>query len=268
MSENFLKNKSHELRKRVVDIFEYGNRGHIPSAFSVIEILTTLYYQKIDLEKLVSNSPERDRIILSKGHGCLALYAILSDLGLIPEEELVKFCLPGSQLGGHPTKGKFKGIEASTGSLGLGPSLGAGMALQLKRLNSDGQVYVIVGDGETNEGSVWEALLSIGNKSLDNFTLIMDYNKFQSYGSTKEVCDLEPLKQKLESFKFETFEVDMIHEPENFLLALNEKPKGPKAVICHTIKGQGSKLLEGNLHWHHKSYLSKKQIDEVRESIK
>lgn len=267
MSNEFLNSKSYEIRQRIMDIFQYGNRGHIPSAFSVTEILSTLYFQHIDSEKIKINDPNRDRVILSKGHGCLALYAILNQLEVLSEDELKKFCRPGSNIGGHPTKGKILGIEASTGSLGLGPSVGVGMALQLKRQKSEGQVYVITGDGEINEGSVWESLLSCGNKHLNNFTLIVDYNKFQSYSSTKEVCDLEPLADKFRSFKFEVLEVDMIREPENFLLALREENKKPKAIICHTIKGQGSPILEGNLHWHHKSYLKTDQIKEIRDSI-
>jgi len=268
MAKEFLNQKSFELRNKVLDIFSYGNRGHIPSAFSVIEVLTTLYYQHVDIEKIKSNTEDRDRIILSKGHGCLSLYSILSDHGLIKDEELKSYCRPGSVLGGHPTKGKILGIEASTGSLGLGPSVAVGMATELKRKKRSSQVYVIVGDGEINEGSVWEALLSVGNKNLDNFTIIIDYNKFQSYSSTEEVCDLNPLKEKLEAFKLNTYEVDMINEPENLLLCLQEKSSTPKAIICHSIKGQGSELLEGNLHWHHKSYLSVEEVEKVRASLK
>ncbi len=268
MEKGFLNQKSFEIRNKVLDIFSYGNRGHIPSAFSIVETLTTLYYQYVDIEKIKNNSEDRDRIILSKGHGCLSLYSILHDHDLIKEDDLKTYCRPGSVLGGHPTKGKIVGIEASTGSLGLGPSVAVGMATELKRKGSPAEVFVLVGDGEINEGSVWEALLSVGNKDLDNFTIIVDYNKYQSYSSTEEVCDLDPLKQKLEAFKLKTFEVDMINEPESLLLCLQEKVSIPKAIICHSIKGQGSKLLEGNLHWHHKSYLSSEEVEKVRSSLK
>jgi len=142
--------KNYELRNTILDIFESGNRGHVPSAFSLLEILSTLYYRSANLDK--------DKILLSKGHGCLALYAILGDLNYFPREEFKKFCKPDGILGGHPTRFKVPGVEISAGSLGHGPSIATGMALNLKK--DDGKVYCIIGDGECNEGSVWEAALS------------------------------------------------------------------------------------------------------------
>lgn len=263
-----LKEKSKQIRLKSIDIFAYAGRGHLPSAFSIVEILVTLYYQFLNNNpKSVANN-NHDPIILSKGHGCISLYSILSDLNFITQDDLKYFCHKDGILGGHPTSFKIPGVEISTGSLGHGLSFATGMALVFKKNHSKRKVAVILGDGECNEGSIWEAALSINKHNLTNLITIIDYNKQQSYSSTEEVCPLEPFREKWEAFGFSVKEVDMVNKPHSLLEALQSSTTTPLAIICHTLKGQGSTLLEKNLSWHHKNRISTKQINELRESIK
>ncbi|TQE84004.1 transketolase [Leptospira noguchii] len=254
---------SKRLRKLVVEALEGGGRGHLGSSMSMIEILHVLYDGYLNISKDNYASPDRDRFILSKGHGCLALYAVLADKGFIPTDELKTFCKSDSRLGGHPERGKIPGVEASTGALGHGLPIGVGMAVAGKIRKKSYKVVVLTGDGEINEGSVWEAAMSAAKHKLSNLTVMVDYNKLQSYGSTKEVLDLEPLVDKWKSFGFETIEIDG-HNVEEIKSALNRlpfHPEKPSAIICHTIKGKGFPFAEGNAHWHHKSKLSKEEIE-------
>ncbi|OUR93633.1 transketolase [Halobacteriovorax marinus] len=261
-------NKCLDIRKEILDIFIKGGRGHLPSAFSLVEILVTLYYKKFNLTPDSFTSLDRDRVILSKGHGCLALYAILSDLGFISKDEYHKFCKVGGILGGHPARLKVPGVEVSTGSLGHGLSVGIGMALSLKKNQSKKMVTVVLGDGECNEGTIWEAALSAAKNRLDNLIVLIDHNKFQSYGPVDEVCSLAPFGDKWKSFGFTVHEVDMVNEADSLIDHLKTTEGKPTAIICHTIKGQGHKLLEGNLAWHHKSKLNQSDIDELLGGLK
>ena len=208
--------------------------------------------------------PDRDRCILSKGHGCLALYAVLADKGFFPPEELNKFCKSDGILGGHPER-KVPGVEASTGSLGHGLSIGIGFALNARYERAAYRTFVIVGDGESNEGSVWEAALCAGKHKLSNFTVVVDYNKHQSYGSTAEVQDLEPLADKWRSFGFGVIEVDGhdVDRLRSVFAALPIAEDRPSAVICHTVKGRGVDFAENNMEWHHKSRLSDEDIESM-----
>ncbi|AXR64977.1 transketolase [Leptospira mayottensis] len=254
---------SKRLRKLVVEALEGGGRGHLGSSMSMIEILHVLYDGYLNISKDNFNSPDRDRFILSKGHGCLALYAVLADKGFIPTEELKTFCKLDSRLGGHPERGKIPGVEASTGALGHGLPIGVGMAIAAKIRKKNYKVVVLTGDGEINEGSVWEAAMSAAKHKLSNLTVMVDYNKLQSYGLTKEVLDLEPLVDKWKSFGFETVEIDG-HNIAEIQSTLNKLPfhsHKPSAIICHTVKGKGFPFAEGNANWHHKSKLSKEEIE-------
>jgi len=265
---NDFKSTCLETRKEILDIFIKGGRGHLPSAFSLVEILVTLYYKKFNITPKSFDSIDRDRIILSKGHGCLALYAILKDLEFISKEEYPKFCKVGGILGGHPSRLRVPGVEVSTGSLGHGLSVGIGMALSLKKNRSNKMVAVVLGDGECNEGTIWEAALSAAKNKLDNLIVLIDHNKYQSYGSVEEVCSLAPFADKWKSFGFNVHEVNMVTEPETLINHLETKGKKPTAIICHTIKGQGHTLLENNLSWHHKSKLNQDDIDELMRGLK
>jgi len=253
--------RSKELRRTIIKIVEQARRGHVPSALSPLEIIRVLYDDIMHYNPKKPKWDMRDRFILSKGHGCLALYTLLADKGFIPEAELWRFCKFDALLGGHPEH-RVPGIECSTGSLGHGLSIGIGFALNGKYEKKDYRVFVVVGDGEINEGSIWEAALCAGKHKLDNLVVLIDYNKCQSYGPTSEVMNLEPLADKWKSFGFGVKEVNGhdVQELKSTLSKLPIEPNKPSAIICHTIKGKGIKFLENNYPWHHKSKVSDEEI--------
>jgi transketolase len=266
---NALDKRSKELRRLVIQMVEGDRRGHIGPALSLIEILRVLYDSFLRFDPKNAAWADRDRFILSKGHGCLALYAVLADKGFFPKTDLVNFCKPTSALGGHPEKGKAPGIEATTGALGHGLPIGVGMAVAAKLRKQTHRVVVVVGDGEINEGSVWEAAMSASKHKLSNLTVFVDYNKIQSYGPTKEVLDLEPLADKWRAFGFQVEEIDG-HDVEALQGLVKRLPLAgdkPTAVICHTIKGKGFPFAEGKAEWHHKSGLSPTEIAAMYECV-
>ncbi|MBU06107.1 MAG: transketolase [Dehalococcoidales bacterium] len=256
-----LDERSKKLRRLIIRMVETGRRGHIGPAASLVEILRVLYDSWLNFQPENPRWRDRDRLILSKGHGCLALYAILADKGFFPIEELDRFCFSESFLGGHP-EDKIPGVEASTGALGHGLPIGVGMALAGKIRRQEHRVAVIVGDGEINEGSTWEAAMSAAKHNLINLTVLVDYNKYQSYGPTSVVLELEPLADKWQAFGFGVMEVDG-HDHVEILNALNRTPISkakPSLVICHTTKGKGFPMAENRAEWHHKSRLSDADI--------
>jgi transketolase len=257
-----LDNRSRQIRRTIVKILEASRRGHVGSSFSLIEILRVLYDDVLRYDSQNPKWSERDRCILSKGHGCLALYALLAEKGFFPESELWKFCQSDGILGGHPEARKVPGVEASTGSLGHGLSIGIGFALNARYEKANYRTFVILGDGESNEGSIWEAAMCAGKHKLSNLTVLVDYNKHQSYGTTYEVQDLEPLADKWRAFGFAATEVDghSVEELRSVLLNLPLQPDRPTAIICHTIKGKGIPFAENNLKWHHKNKVSDQEI--------
>jgi transketolase len=250
--------RSVHLRREIIHAVERARRGHLNSAFSVVEILRLLYDEILRVDPANPLWPDRDRLILSKGHGCLALYVVLAEKGFFPREHLQTFCAHGSILGGHPQLGKVPGVEASTGSLGHGLPIGVGFALGGRLDGRDFRTYVVLGDGECDEGSVWEAAMCAGKHRLARLTVLVDYNKMQSYGPTAEVQDLEPFAAKWRSFGFAAREVDGhdLRALRRALAAAARETGKPTAIICHTIKGRGIRMLEGNLDWHHKSKIS------------
>ena len=249
--------RSRYLRRLTVDALIGGERGHIGSTMSLIEILRVLYDSVLSFRADEPDWPARDRCVLSKGHGCLALYAVLADKGFFATDALTDFCRHHSFLGGHPERGKVPGVEASTGALGHGLSLGVGMALAQRMRGRAARVFVIMGDGEINEGSVWEAAMSAAKHRLDNLVAIVDYNKIQSAGPTAVIQELEPLAEKWRAFGFETVEVNGhdVTALEEVLGALPRATGKPTAVICHTVKGRGIPFAEHDPSWHHKSKL-------------
>lgn len=260
-----LDRRSKDLRVQILRAFGAGKRGHLGSAFSLVEMLRVLYDHVLRFDPARPLWEGRDRMILSKGHGCLALYAILADKGFFPESELLKFCHLEGKLGGHPERGKVPGVEASTGSLGHGLSLGIGMALALRARPKAGRVFVIDSDGECNEGSLWEAALSAAKHRLDNLTVLVDYNHMQSYSTTAEVLDLDPLADKWRAFGWAVQEVDG-HDVEAIRTILARTPFDlgrPSVLICHTVKGKGIKLLEWNAAWHHKNKVTEDEVADL-----
>jgi transketolase len=265
-----LDERSKYLRRLVVRGLEGGGRGHIGSSMSLIEIMRVLYDDILRYRPTEPQWPERDRMILSKGHGCLALYVVLADKGFIPLETLDTFCHCDSILGGHPEAGKIPGVEASTGALGHGLSVGVGMALAARMQKRDSRVFVCTGDGEINEGSIWEAAMCAGKHKLSNLTVIVDYNKVQSAGPTREIQDLEPLADKWKAFNFAVAEVDG-HDVAALRAALWRLPLAPdkpSVVICHTVKGKGLPFAENDANWHHKAKIPPELVIDMNEALR
>ena len=244
-----------------------GERGHLGSAFSTIEILRVLYDDIMVHRADEPNWALRDQAILSKGHGCLALYAVLADRGYFPADERDRFCHVDGMLGGHPDATKVPGVEASTGALGHGPSIGLGLALAARMKAAVWRVFVVTGDGEINEGAVWEAAMMAGKHGLDNLTVIVDYNKHQSYAGRAKVQNLEPLAAKWESFAFGEVDGHDVGELRRTLTSLPFASGRPSAVIAHTVKGKGVSFAENDMAWHHKSRLAPDQLDAVHAEL-
>ena len=267
MTDAALDERSLYLRRLVMRALVNGGRGHVGPAMSLIEIMRVLYDDVLNVRPDEPAWASRDRCILSKGHGCLALYALLADKGFFPIETLDTFCKTGSILGGHPEHGKVPGVEASTGSLGHGLSIGIGMALAMRIRDSASRVFVVMGDGEINEGAVWEGAMTAAKHKLSNLTAIVDCNGIQSYGPTTEVLDMSPLADKWEAFGFDTYDIDG-HD----LTQLGEtfaKPMGnrPRAVICRTVKGKGIPIAEHDARWHHKNKLKDDELVAIADAL-
>jgi transketolase len=260
--------RSRGLRRQIVRVLERAGRGHLGGSLSCVEILRVLFDDVLRYDPKAPKWPGRDRFILSKGHGCIALYVLLQEKGFFPEEELWKFCRFDGILGGHPDP-KVPGIEVSTGSLGHGLAVAVGMAVAAKRRGASHRVFVVLSDGECNEGSVWEAALSAAKHRLDNLAVILDYNRMQSYGTTSEVLDLEPFAAKWEAFGFATRETDGhdVAALHRTFAALPFAPARPSAVICHTVKGKGFPFAENDPAWHHKNSLKRDEIAEMLRAI-
>jgi transketolase len=265
-----LDERSRYLRRLAVRALDKGERGHIGSTMSLIEILRVLYD---DVLHYRPNDPEwaaRDRMILSKGHGCIALYVMLADKGFFPLEVLDTFCHRDSILGGHPEAAKIPGVEASTGALGHGLPIGVGMALAARILGRETRTFVVLGDGEINEGSIWEAAMCAGKHKLSRLTAIIDYNKIQSAGPTREIQDLEPLTDKWRAFGFSVAEVDG-HDVADLRRVFSQLPfdrDRPSAIICHTVKGKGIPFAEHDPSWHHKAKLPQETVARMYEALR
>ena len=260
-----LDDRSIHLRRLVVRALDGGGRGHVGSSLSLIEIMRVLYDDILRYRAEDPGWEERDRCILSKGHGCIAQYVMLAEKGFFPHEVLDSFCRRDSILGGHPEAGKVPGVEASTGALGHGLPIGVGRAMGLRMKDNPARVFVVTGDGEINEGSVWEAALSAEKHRLSNLTVMIDYNKIQSAGPVSEILPLEPLGEKWRAFGFAVAEVDG-HDCAALRRVLRGVPfetDRPSVIICHTVKGKGIAFAEHDASWHHKSSIKKEVIAEL-----
>ena len=264
-----LDERSKYLRKLIISSLKGGERGHLGSSMSLVEILRVIYddFLRFDVNK--PDWSERDQCILSKGHGCLTLYALLADKGFIEKDMLKDFCKYDSSLGGHPEFGKVPGVEASTGALGHGLSIGVGKAIAARIKKRDTRIVVVTGDGELNEGSVWEAAMSASKHGLDNLVVMVDYNKLQSYGFTSEVLDLEPLRKKWEAFGFAVEEVNGhdVGQIQGKLSTLPFEPNKPSVIICHTVKGKGFPFAEYEATWHHKSRIDDEMVEKMQKAL-
>jgi transketolase len=219
------------------------------------DLLAVLYGGVLRVDAARPDWPGRDRFILSKGHGAAAVYAVLAECGFFPAEWLSDYCQNGSHLAGHITHHGVPGVEVATGSLGHGLSIGAGMALAGKRCGGDYRVFVLLGDGECDEGSIWEAALFAPQHGLDNLVAIVDHNKIQSLGRVSEVLDLAPFADKWRAFRWGVRETNGHDHAavEQALRAVPFEPGRPSVLIAHTIKGKGVSFMENRLLWHYRS---------------
>jgi len=242
--------KNNALRRKIVQMVYTGKDGHMPSAFSIVEILEVLYRDYLKYDARNPGWPERDYFILSKGHGCLALYVILEKYGFITEQDIALFCKPGGILGEHPDCTKVPGVEASTGSLGHGLSFAVGIALGLRIKDMDNRVYVLVGDGECHEGTIWEAANVANNLQLGNLCVILDWN-----GSAAQLMPRDDLPAKWQAFGWETMVIDGHAEAElqaAFGRVKFQRQGTPTVIMAKTVKGKGVPMLEGHGQWHHR----------------
>ncbi|HLB52925.1 MAG TPA: transketolase [Chlamydiales bacterium] len=239
-----------ELRWRIAKMISLSKEGHIPSAYSIIDIIHYLYANVLKFRPKDPSWDERDYFVLSKGHGCAALYIVLLKFGFLSEKDIDNYSLLGGILGGHPDTTKVPGAEASTGSLGHGFPTAAGIALGLKIQQKPNRVFALLGDGECNEGTIWETALVASKQNLSNFHAIIDLN-----GSAAQILPIDPLADKWKAFGWDVFEVDG-HDEEalasTFRKIASSTTQKPKAIIAHTIKGKGVSFIEGHGKWHHK----------------
>ena len=265
-----IKNFAFRVRKNILEMAVSAGAGsaHFGGALSITEIVSTLFAHQMKIDKKNPKWEERDRFILSKGHACLAYYAALSEIGYISKEELKTFEKNDTNLLGHPVANRNLGIDFSNGSLGMGLSLGIGVAIASKKKKKNFDVYVIVGDGECNEGSVWESAMAAPNFKLDNLYVVIDKNNFQQTGSNEEIMNVANLKDKWSSFGWYTVELDghNIEELYNFFNKGKTINK-PKAIIANTVKGKGFSFSENNNDWHH-SILSKSFYEKAMNELK
>lgn len=234
-------------------VFDAG-AGHIGGEMSVIDILTALYFHVLDIDPNLPMDPQRDRLVLSKGHTSLALYIVLSGRGFFPTEEIRTFLKPLSRLNGHPQRTKVPGVEASTGPLGHGLPIGVGMAKAAKLNKENWHTFVISGDGELQEGSNWEAIMAASQFNLDNLTLIIDHNGLQQGAKLEETLNIAPFGSKFESFGWNVEEING-HDMEAICSTLSKDCNStgkPRCVIAHTVKGSGISFMENSVSWHHK----------------
>lgn len=263
--ENFSKN----IRKNIIyTAFKAGSKSaHIGGALSAVDLIAVLYSDIMKNKKKKFLDENRDRFILSKGHACLALYSALVEKKIIKKKDLESFESDGSKLLGHPIIDKLSGIEFSTGSLGMGLSLGVGVAIAAKKKNKKFKTFVILGDGECNEGSVWEAVMSANHFKLDNLVIIVDRNKLQQTGKSDDIMNLQNLKNKFKSFGCDTYEING-HDIKKIYscLTIKNKENKPKAIIAKTVKGKGIKLFENNNSWHH-SIITKKIYQSIIKEL-
>lgn len=254
MTPRELRILANRIRRRDLRaVFEAG-AGHIGGEMSVIDLLTALYFSVLRVDPGAPLDPGRDRLVLSKGHTALALYIVLAEKGFIPKDEISTFLKPHSRLNGHPNRVHVPGVETSTGPLGHGLPVAVGMAKAAQLSGGGWRTFVIVGDGEMQEGSNWEAIMAAAQFRLESLTLIIDHNRLQQGARLADTNDLAPFRPKLEAFGWSVLEIDG-HDMEQICEALAPSAAGrgkPKCVVAHTNKGQGISYMADNVAWHHK----------------
>ncbi len=261
------KKLSQKIRLHSLRMTSRGESSHIGSVFSMADILAVLYAKILRYDPKRPKWEDRDRFILSKGHAGAGVYAVLAECGFFPISKLDDHYKDGSDLSGHVSHKGIPGVEISTGSLGHGLSIGSGMALAAKMDDFDRRTFVVLSDGECDEGSIWEAVLFSSHHRLDNLTVIVDYNKIQSLASVEETLNLEPFKDKWESFGWNVNEVDG-HDHDQLESALQSIPfqkDRPNCIIAHTIKGKGVSFMENQVLWHYRTAKNEEYAAALRE---
>ena len=248
-----LRSEAQRVRRSVVEMIGRARLGHIGGDFSVSDILTTLFFSVLRVDPANPGAPQRDRFILSKGHCAAALYSTLALRGFFPLEELKTFVAPLSPLNGHPNRRKVPGVEANTGPLGHGLPIGVGTAIGARLANADWRTFVVLGDGELQEGSNWEAAMCAGHRELDNLVAVIDRNRLQQGARTEETNRLEPLGDKWRAFGWDVVSVDGHDHAALYEVLRSPHPGKPRCVIANTIKGKGVSFIEDRVEWHHKT---------------
>lgn len=259
-----MKEFSKKIRTHILNMITKSQSSHIGSSLSIVEILIVLYFRILNVDPKNPEKNDRDKFILSKGHGSAAFYATLAERGFFPISYLERYYIDDGILPGHLDR-VGPGIENSAGSLGHGLSLGIGMAISNHQTGNPGRIFVLLGDGECNEGSIWEGIMLASHLKLENLTVIVDYNKIQSFGRTNEVINQEPITERWKSFGWNVFVVDG-HDLIQLIKAFEAKQNGPKVIIAHTIKGKGISFMENSLDWHYKSP-NKEQYDQALKEL-
>ncbi|MEO1011388.1 MAG: transketolase [Bacteroidota bacterium] len=249
----FLEDKAKAIRKEIVTMVYRANSGHVGGSLGATDLIVALYYNLMEHEPENPEWEGRDRFILSKGHCTPVIYAVLADCGYFPKQDLLGFRRPGSHLQGHPYQPKTPGIDASTGTLGIGISTGVGMALGAKLKKQKHYYYIVCGDGEIQEGQVWEAAAFANKYALDNIIGFVDRNYLQTDGHSEKVMPMDPLDTKWESFGWKVFEIDG-HDFEQIITTVEaaKKENRPVMIITNTIKGKGVSFMENEAEWHGK----------------
>lgn len=258
---------ANKIRKHALRMTHLGGSAHIGSTFSIADLLAVLYGGILRVDPRDPRWPERDRFILSKGHACAGVYAVLAERGFFPPSKLDTYCQNGSDLGGHVSHKEIPGVEVSIGSLGHGLSIGSGMAYGAKLDGLSYSTFVLMSDGECDEGSNWEAALFAAHHKLDNLVSVIDYNKLQSLASVQDTLALEPFADKWRSFGWAVREIDG-HDHEQIRAACLQLPfhgGQPSCVIAHTIKGKGVSFMENSVLWHYRTARDKEYEDALKE---
>lgn len=248
-----LRNRSEWIRLKTIELIDIAGSGHYSSTFSCAELFAVLYYRTLRLDPTEPLWPDRDRFLMGKGHAAVGLYPCLADLGFFPEELLDDYTRLGSPLGDHPDMRKVPGVDFSSGSIGHNLSVGAGMAIAARKRKQDYRTVVMLGDGEMNEGQVWEAAMSASHFALGNLTVVVDLNGYSLDGPVSDVMGIEPIADKWEAFGWKTVEIDG-HDVEAVAATFDALPpvdsEVPQCILARTMKGKGVPFMEGSPDWH------------------
>ncbi len=256
---------SRSIRKKLIMMHYKSRTSHIGSALSIVDILVVLYFRILSVNPQKPSWEKRDRFILSKGHAASALYCVLAEKGFFEKKLLDTYCVNGGKLSEHPDRLNVPGIEVSTGSLGHGLSIGVGMALAAKRDKKNHKIFILMSDGECEEGSVWEAVSTAGRLNLNNLVVIIDYNKLQAYDRTDDIQSIKSVKEKFRNSGWDVREIEG-HEFSSIEKGLKIPiAENPTVVVANTIKGKGIKEMEGKMEWHYKSPKKENLSDFLKE---